>query len=194
LKADQKELLRKIRSTSDDRKQVIEMIAKNTELGNAIRSYVLSNSGSSDDATMVFHDSIIDFIKKVFTDHSFELSSTVDSYIFGIAKNKWYGILKSRKFKSDSLDEVLVREGEETIFANINQKEKSAILKNVLQRLSGNCREVLMYWAGGYSMEEIAIILNYKSAGMARKKKCLCMKELVDWLEEHPHLKNELRK
>ena len=62
-----------------------------------------------------------------------------------------------------------------------------------MNHLKSNCKQVLMYWAGGYNMSEIAQLVGYKSEGMARKKKCECYKELIVWLEAHPEYLNELK-
>ena len=57
-----------------------------------------------------------------------------------------------------------------------------------------NCKEVLMLWAYGYKMKEIANIMNYKSDNMAKKKKYKCFKELLEFLEQNPEAKSALRK
>lgn len=55
----------------------------------------------------------------------------------------------------------------------ILSEEKRTLLLNVLSHIGKNCKEVLMYWANGYAMDEIAQKLNYKSEGMVRKKERL---------------------
>jgi len=42
-------------------------------------------------------------------------------------------------------------------------------------------------------MQEIALALNYKSAGMARKKKHQCMQRLYSIVAKNPDITNELR-
>ena len=50
-----------------------------------------------------------------------------------------------------------------------------------------------MHWANGYSMKEIAVLMDYKSDMMAKKKKYKCFKELLNYIEKHPEIKNVLR-
>jgi len=67
------------------------------------------------------------------------------------------------------------------------------MLQKVLSVIAGRCKEVLMLWAAGHSMKEVAKELQYKSDGMARKKKSECMKELLTYLYNHPKVKEQLR-
>jgi DNA-directed RNA polymerase specialized sigma24 family protein len=189
------DIILNIRSSRDDRNAAIRQIAAIDGLKADICSYVKRNSGTEDDGIMIFHDAIIAFVKKVFSDHSFELHTSLSGYIFGIAKLLWLSKLKkNKKTPTIQADEIVNLGSDDDIdiqcFIN---KDKSNILHKIMSHLRSNCREVLMYWAGGYSMQEIADLLGYKSEGMARKKKCECFKELIKWLEEHPQFKNELK-
>ena len=42
-------------------------------------------------------------------------------------------------------------------------------------------------------MKAVAEKMNYKSEGMARKKKHQCLRRLYAIVDEHPHIREELR-
>jgi len=78
----------------------------------------------------------------------------------------------------------------ETLLIDHSKKE---IITTLLERLGRNCKEVLLHWANGYKMAEIADIMKYKSEGMVRKKKYQCFKELLSIIETNPQIKTILK-
>lgn len=66
------------------------------------------------------------------------------------------------------------------------------MLHNVLDQLGVKCREVLMYWAAGYKMAEIAKMLDYKTDVVVRRKKMNCMQELLKFMDANAHIKSQL--
>jgi RNA polymerase sigma factor (sigma-70 family) len=61
--------------------------------------------------------------------------------------------------------------------------ERREILDQVLSRLGDRCKKILLMWAGGYSMEEIAATLDLSSEAMARKTKYKCKNQLMELLD-----------
>lgn len=164
-------------------------------LRKSICTYVLNQSGTQDEAELIFDDVLVQFVKTGFSDHSTQLKGELNPYLMGIAKNLWFAELK-KKSKTRNLESILHLKDEESadqpeaLFLN---KERYTLLKDLLDQLRSKCKNVLMYWANGYNMIEIAKKLNYQSEGMARKKKSQCLKELLDYLQSNPLIKNQLR-
>ena len=73
----------------------------------------------------------------------------------------------------------------EDLVIDFSQKK---LIENLLSYLGRNCKEVLMYWANGYKMKEIAKLVGYKSEGMAKKKKHLCMDKLQKHIANNPSI------
>ncbi|MEO0473508.1 MAG: hypothetical protein AAF206_28100, partial [Bacteroidota bacterium] len=65
-------------------------------------------------------------------------------------------------------------------------KEKERHQLQLLSRLGEPCRTILEHWRLHYSMKEIAAKVGYKNEAVARKKKRLCMKKLLDILDQEP--------
>jgi len=189
------DIICRIRNSGMERKLIIEALAKDKKLKAKTFSYILQNQGSREDALSIFHDSIIFFVKKAFTQTDFELSSHVHAYLLGIAKNMWRNQL--RKKNRDATYEL--RENKDEIDGDENQeelwltKDRYELLKEVLNLLGRKCKEVLMYWASGYKMEVIADLLDYKTSAVARKKKRVCFKELTEIIKDRPDIKRMLQ-
>jgi RNA polymerase sigma factor (sigma-70 family) len=189
------EIARKIRASAAEREEVVRRFAGDKKLREDIRAFVLQNKGNPDDGVMIFHDSIIAFVKRVFTDRDFQLTHSYRPYIFGIAKNLWLTQLKNnaRLSLAHSTDRILEQVQEENLDLNLFKNERLELIRKILDILKPNCRDVLMYWAGGYSMQEIADILGFPSEGAVRKKKYDCYKGLMEWLSQHPQFLEELK-
>ena len=117
----------------------------------------------------------------------------LNTYIISIAKYLWLAN-KKKENRVVSKNEEMLKEEEwvdcpETLLI---RKERVHLLQDLLQEMGRNCKDVLMYWANGYKMREIAEIMNYKSENMA-KKKYECFKSLLLYVEANPHVKTVLR-
>jgi RNA polymerase sigma factor (sigma-70 family) len=62
----------------------------------SVKSYVLKNSGSSDDVSDVFQESIIALYKQI-TDDNLNLTTDLKGYFFGIARNVWNAQLRKKQ-------------------------------------------------------------------------------------------------
>jgi RNA polymerase sigma factor (sigma-70 family) len=190
---DKQLILSQIRGSSEERQRSIGFIVADAKLRDDILKHVISHGGTDDDGRTVLHDSVLVFVKRIFSDHDFVLESSVEAYIFGIARLQWQMFLRKNKqnplSQAEEIQESHVGRQEQFVIDG----EKYEALQKVLSKISPKCREVLLYWAGGYSMLEIAKLCGYESDGMARKKKCECFKSLVKLLQDHPSLLKQLK-
>jgi RNA polymerase sigma factor (sigma-70 family) len=185
--------LHAIRDSDESRSRLIKEIFENSKLRKLILNYVLKNSGDAGDGQTIFNEMIVQLVKTMFAKREIEQDGPLEPYLFSIAKYLWTAELKNRsrfshteQFHHDDDDH---QPDHERIFLT---EERRQILFNLLGKLKTNCRDVLMYWANGFTMEEIAQKLHYLSSGMARKKKSQCFKQLLDYLAENPGIKNQL--
>ena len=150
---------------------------------NMIRSYLRFRSGIEDDAQDTMQDAFLIMIEKI-RDGGYNEGSLVHFWS-GITK----GLLRN-KFKRDArMDltddtnqfERMDIESPEKLLMNEEQKDA---LHELLGRLGERCKRVLLLWAGGYSMEEIAERLELSSEAMARKTKYKCKNQLMEMIDE----------
>ena len=187
-------IIDKIRGNESNRNSAVRELVRDSILKNKIKAYVVNNSGDVIDAETIFHDAIVTFVKKVFTQRDFQLTSHLHGYLVGVARNLWMNALRKKKRNVT----VPIDHASNTDDGGDNMKlllkgERGKILQLVLNEMRKNCKDVLMYWASGFKMQEISEKLSYKSEAVVRKKKSECMKELYNYLSENPHIKERIR-
>lgn len=188
------ELLNLIRSGKEGRDAVIRKLYYDDSLINRIHGVIRKYGGKKEDFEEIFNTTLMQFVKSVVRNKDLEFSTDISSYLCGIAKYVWLGELKKRNkhhtFNIEDQFDLADDYTPETLLIDHSKKE---IIHNLLHRLGHNCKEVLMYWANGYKMSEIAKLMNYKSEGMVRKKKHNCFKELLLTVENNPDVKKILK-
>ena len=187
------QIFRDIRSGKEGRDQVIIRLYKDLKLRKGIQSAIIKMGGTQDDVNEVLTTTLMQFVKTVIQKKDLHIKYQLNTYIISIARYIW--LAKRKKDAKYSYNEEYLEEEEwadspETL---ILKKDKISLLHELMQKLGKNCKEVLMYWANGYKMKEIASLLDYKSENMAKKKKYQCFKSLLIYIEDNPRIKSALR-
>lgn len=145
-----------------------------------VKNHVIKNSGSIEDVSDVFQDTIIALYQKV-TEDSFNLTSDLKGYFFGIARNIWSSQLRYKR-KTEELNIDIAEEEAEDIYDPAFQK----ILTRAFNKLKPDCQTVLNMHYDGCSYEEIAAVMKLKNETYARRKKYLCKEALMEFVKEDP--------
>jgi RNA polymerase sigma factor (sigma-70 family) len=105
------------------------------------------------------------------------IESTVQTYLFGIGKNLFNKKIAQQKNQPESLDVTHETSlPSETILAGYETTHQRLMVKNILENVGEPCKTILTkYYFDNYTMEAIADSVGYKSAAMAKKKKCECL-------------------
>ena len=148
-----------------------------------VKSYVIKNSGTDDDAYDVFQDAIMIVFKK-FQHNGIELSCDLKGYVFGVARNLWMNQIRLKKevneYDKDYVDDFDIEKLLDTPIEQIVQR--SFLL------LTPESQKVLTMHLEGKTYEEIAREMGYKSSTYARRKKYLCKAELIKLIKADPEL------
>jgi RNA polymerase sigma factor (sigma-70 family) len=154
----------------------------------SVRSYVLNNSGSEEDVSDVFQDSIIVLYTQIL-ENNLNLTTDLKGYFFGIARNVWNAHLRKKhrttELKTDHIDDEDMEE--------INDLILEKITSRAFQKLKPDQQEVLKLFSEGYSYEDIAFKMNLMNETYARRKKYLCKEVLLDLIKEDPEYQEYLR-
>jgi RNA polymerase sigma factor (sigma-70 family) len=154
----------------------------------SVKNHVLSNSGSDDDVSDVFQDTIIVLYNQI-TNDSLNLTSDLKGYFFGIARNVWSAQLRKKQktieLEIDLPDEEVIEEQPDTTLERI--------ISRAFQRLKPDQQMVLNLFSDGNSYEEIADKMNLKNEVYARRKKYLCKETLLDIVKKDPEYQEYLR-
>ena len=145
-----------------------------------VRTYVLKNSGSEQQAKDVFQEAFITCWKHVREERF--VKGNLQGYLYSIARNKWIDYLRSPAFKrasSNSLSHLqVVGEEESDPEAAQDLADKRLAVQTAMTQLGGNCRRLLrLFYFEKKSMEQIAEAMGI-AANSARNQKYRCMEKL----------------
>lgn len=137
----------------------------------AVKKFIISNNGNSDDACDIFQETLIILYRKIISD-DFKLSSALNTYIYAIAKNLWHTELRRRNKKIEL--NPISEEDDELI------KIESRYIKaeKALGKIGTKCKDLLTsFYHKQMSMQSIAEVLGISSAEAAKKQKYKCMQK-----------------
>jgi RNA polymerase sigma factor (sigma-70 family) len=152
-----------------------------------VKHHVLKNSGSNEDVSDVFQDSIIVLYNQI-TEGNLKLTSDLKGYFFGIARNVWSSHLRKKK-RTTELD-IDISDEDDTDEKGDLVLEK--IISRAFQKLKPDQQLILSLFSDGHSYEEIASKMNLKNEMYARRKKYLCKEALLDLVKEDPEYQEHL--
>ena len=153
-----------------------------------VKNYILKNSGSSEDVSDVFQDSIIILYKQI-TEDSLNLTTDLKGYFFGIARNVWSGQLR-KKQRTQELEFDLADEND---LDEIDDPLLERIVSRAFVQLKPDQQAILNLYSEGYSYEEITLKMNLKNDTYARRKKYLSKEALLEIVKEDPEYQEYLR-
>jgi RNA polymerase sigma factor (sigma-70 family) len=141
-----------------------------------VEKYIIDNSGSRDDAKDIFQDAMYLLIKKT-QDISFELTSKLSTFLFGISKNLWLKHLTKKGVDHKAYEhELKVSEIDEE---ESSQLVKNKLMMNCIEALGEPCKTIIVqFYFHNTSMKEIAEMLHYTNANNAKNQKYKCFMRL----------------
>ncbi len=156
-----------------------------------VKKHVLNNSGSSDDVSDVFQDSIIALYNQI-SDGKLSLKSDLKGYFFGIARNLWS--IQLRRMQKTSEQEVEITElADITAFESTEDHTLERLVSHAFSKLKPDQQLVLNLFSEGNSFEDIAKKMGLKNETYARRKKYLSKEAVLELLKEDPEYHEYLR-
>ena len=155
---------------------------------NTVSKHILKNNGVSDDVSDVFQDTIIVLYNQI-TDGTLNLTSDLKGYFFGIARNIWNTQLRKKR-KTVELELDLLQEPE---IEEDNDRMYERIVNRAFQKLKPDSQAVLNLYYEGCSYDEIAVKMNLKNEGYARRKKYLSKEALMEMVYKDTEYQEFLR-
>ena len=148
----------------------------------SVQSYVGYRSGQHTDVQDLLQDAFLVMIEKI----------RFGGYKDGSLLHFWIGITKGllrnkmkRDARTDLVEDTLAFDQDDTDSPEslMISDERRQLLDSLLDRLGDRCKRVLILWANGYSMREIADKLDLSSEAMARKTKYKCKSQLLELVD-----------
>jgi RNA polymerase sigma factor (sigma-70 family) len=141
----------------------------------SITRYVNNNNGSRDEAEEVISETIIIIYQKIIDDN-FQLTSSLKTFIMGVAKNLWYKELRAKGLLARLPEEIFDLEFERDKTDMTEDRIRS--IEDAIKSLDEKCQEILKmrFWFK-WRFETIAEKLNMTQEN-AKMKSSRCHKGL----------------
>lgn len=154
-----------------------------------VKQYEKKYSLPEEEVLSAYSDTILTVITNV-VNGSFEGRASLKSYTSQIFMNKCVDAIRkkttnknvvNRPADIDSLANVLPDKTRNIVQALIDKNERYSLLQK-LNALVGKCRQLLMLYEEGYSDQEIAKEMDYKSADVVKTSRMRCLEKLKEQL------------
>jgi len=143
-----------------------------------IKSMVLNNSGTEEDAVDVFQEGMIALWVNV-RKGSFQLTETakISTYFFRLCSNLWISRLRKKKLTVISEDKADLSNIAEDA-ADLESYERIKLIEEGIKSLGDNCQRILkLFYYKKASIREIALQLNLTEKS-AKNGKYRCLQKL----------------
>jgi len=145
---------------------------------NKISKFVLNNSGNIADAEDLFQDAMIVLIGKI-RQEQFQLTASIDTYMYAISKNLWFKKLRNRKNQL-TLKNIQTSDSQNSII-NIIENEKTYLerLKGYLQKITDHCYGLIKdFFFNENDIEHIQEKYGYTTRHNTINQKHKCIKQI----------------
>lgn len=157
--------------------------------------YILTNSGSNQDAQDIFQDVVVAFIHTVKSGR-FRGDSSIKTFLYALNKNLWLNELKrrGRSIKREVRYEMENEKKIEAIDKIIESREAGRHLLQIMNELGESCKQILLlFYYHNQSMKEIAEKTEYENEQVVRNKKYKCLKKLEEKMTANSTLFQQLK-
>ena len=108
-----------------------------------IRSFILQNSGSEDDAKDIFQEAIIAIYKKS-SDYDFEITSSFKTFLYSICRQLWLKQLRNRKIHLNNIVEITERiEFDNEVDESLDDSLEKRLFRKHFNALNKECQKLL---------------------------------------------------
>lgn len=156
-----------------------------------IKFFVLSNSGTDDDAQDVYQEALIIIYRKLKNGDLTVLDCSFNTYLYSVCRLLWLKQLEKMKLKKGDYlrEEDLIMDDQESIIQLYEQTDRLTLFQKHFQQLKKDCRRVLELSLEKIPLRKIASLMGYKSEKYAKKRKYQCKERLIENIKKDPKFK-----
>ena len=141
-----------------------------------VKRFISKHGGNTDDAHDIFQDALLVLLDKI-KQNDFQLSSSLNTYLFSISKYKWKAILISK----NKLNDYLIDFSEEETSFNSENESQYKHAEKALALLGKKCQDILVaFYHHKLSMTVIAEKFGFTSENVAKNQKYKCLEKARD--------------
>ncbi len=180
---DEREIIDSIQQAGTERKKGEERLFN--RFAYLIKEGIYKYSLLQEEAFDLYSDTIISAIEKI-ADHSFQQRSSLKTWVYQIFHNKYVDLLRKKSTNKNSIHKTLsisdlllqVSDASKTIVQELVDKTDWEALRQKLNQLGDNCKQMLLLWAEGYTDKEIAGSMEYKTSDVVKTSRLRCLEKL----------------
>ncbi len=173
-----------IRSGGAAREEALKRLYLMPGLRETVTRYVLANGGTRQDAQDMFQEALVILDRNV-REGRYEARSALSTYFVAIAKWRWVTVRRQQGRYTD-LSPTHYDGEVESPEAEAIRTEYRELFQQALAQIGERCRELLRLYQLDHSMEEIAQIMHYNSADVAKKEAYRCRMRFRELLQSNP--------
>lgn len=177
-------LIAGIQNGGSAREEALKRIYLKPGLRETVFRHVYEHGGSREDAQDIFQESLVLFDRNL-REGRFEGKSALSTYFVAIAKWRWVTVRRQQGRYTDispaQHDETVDSPEAETI-----RGEYRELFQEALGQIGDRCRELLKLYQLEHSMDEIAQLMQYSNADVAKKEAYRCRMRFRELLETNP--------
>jgi len=150
-----------------------------------IKDAIYKYSLSYEEAFDLYSDTIIAGIEKI-VKGSFQGQSSLKTWLYSIFHNKYVDLIRKKTTNKNSVHRVIeipdvmmqISDEARTIIQDLIAKTDYEELRQKLLQIGTNCKELLLFWADGYSDKEIVDLMKYKTPDVVKTTRLRCLDKL----------------
>jgi RNA polymerase sigma factor (sigma-70 family) len=150
-----------------------------------IREGMFKYNISEEDAFEAYSDTVLAAINELIKG-LFEHRSSLKTWLYQIFSNKCVDLLRKKSTNKNSVHHTVsigdwlfrLSDSSRTIIQQLADKADWEDLRQRLDQLGENCKNLLMLAADGYSDKEISTMTDYKTAEVVKTSRLRCMERL----------------
>lgn len=142
---------------------------------------------TEDEASSNYSDAIIAIIDAIVS-NKFQEKAQLKTYLYQIFNNKCVDQIRKNSTNKESVNQgfsindlaLQMPDESKLIIQKLSEEFEYDKLKRELIKIGEKCKQMLMAWADGYSDKEIAEMLEYNSASVAKTSRLRCLEKLKE--------------
>ena len=149
-----------------------------------VKSYILKNSGSEDDAFDIFQDGIVALCKQI-KSGKFDRKHEIAAFLYVVCRNFWTNKVKRDKKVPVLPDNIEVADNYD-FTEDIVTDQKKQVLEEIKIKLGKKCFELLQYsMFFKLKPQEIIEKMGFSTVNAVKTQKYKCKQKLTKLIEEN---------
>jgi RNA polymerase sigma factor (sigma-70 family) len=156
-----------------------------------VKKLILKNGGTESDAEDIYQEALIVLIKKI-QNHNFQLSCSINTYLYSVSKNLWADALKKKQRSFDVDIEKFDFSFSHEDFEIIETESQFRLAEQAINQLGEVCKQLLnLFYFEKLDYITIAKRLQFSSDKVAKNQKYRCIEKAKDYFVSLKTLSHE---